>query len=878
MACNNPSGPIAQEALKIFRYAYGITVHGKSVLLDTLNWLYQGGTASYKEYITNTLNISNSVYKKIFDRDQRAKLDGGNPAQTYDVTLIYHLLQLTCGLSEDESVWTSEDLHNPTLEHTLYKVKALRNIIAHENLSLSQQDLNHKLTELEQIYHTIYDLAGVKSGQPLKNVDQLKAKVTQNMASLHQQIREQLDPAEYRLLQKEIQHCIGQLKAEVEVKAKEELYIKCEPLCEVQPAPWLLIPGLSAKPSVLYTKITLKRESTLSTQVMMDMPEQEVQSEDILHVKQPNGTLAPVIIVTANGGMGKSTLLRYILEAWMTNRATIKDLDRYKIILYAELRYHHIRSFDDLLQNLLINTQRETAIDKDQLRSIILDLPTLILLDGFDEHNKASRQLINEVLHLPSISVRVIITTRPSHTVELNRLIHVKSTINIVIEGIHEGHHQDFVKKLVGVLSPRDQQIFQGNIVQQLPRLRQELGEHLNSPLILSLLVVTFVKCPAKINALTTNTRLLEEFTYLINEKLVDRLQLKGIEDAEYKCSQFIVEYKRVAFNTYKNREFELNEETKIKLIHSCTALGLPPDDVLSSWFTLTVSRDDAMHLGKSVKFFHPIVQEHASSGFLVHEIVKNDLSSANICQLLFADSDGELGQNSDADQDYDSVSSKHRFSNVLSGATGLLKINYPHLMVKYAPYILDHVYSKDEIGYHDVNPLMSHIIEGESDPSVIKAVAWKLEQIATKAPKIKWVIQHNSLRAVSTVLDHTKPTYIRLLIKTELQELQHLESSVKSITHATIPFALDLETNWNDNYSSSSDTLKMVQSFLQQPGKEDLLQEFRGSLRGPTEYQLPKSLTVLRLRVDPVALDQFVQQLPNLPNLDCLGNSCYFV
>lgn len=118
-------------------------------------WLYHGGPKYVGDYLDEILT---GKEKKTLKKDQKAKLNRKEPPTRMDITLLYLLLQYTCGLPKpSDPAWTKATGSDfSSLEHTLYLIKEERNNIGHEGYTREAQEmsddvLDQKLDYLRQL-------------------------------------------------------------------------------------------------------------------------------------------------------------------------------------------------------------------------------------------------------------------------------------------------------------------------------------------------------------------------------------------------------------------------------------------------------------------------------------------------------------------------------------------------------------------------------------------------------------------------------------------------------------------------------------------------------------------------------------------------------
>lgn len=160
------------------------------VIYRVFLWLYTGGSVYVGEYLKV---IERGM--KCLTAKERATFERKEIGGSFDITLLYKVLQRTCGLAEDTAnIW-----HNPaspteeeSLEHTLYILKEERNSLMHEPqnyIHMSEGQLETKLQELRRLCTVVLQKAGERCNRTdqsinteitrmMKEVDEIKNKPT----------------------------------------------------------------------------------------------------------------------------------------------------------------------------------------------------------------------------------------------------------------------------------------------------------------------------------------------------------------------------------------------------------------------------------------------------------------------------------------------------------------------------------------------------------------------------------------------------------------------------------------------------------------------------------------------------------------------------
>lgn len=914
--------------------------HGKDVLLQIIKWLTKDITESFKERLFKEKGYSETKYKREFNVDQRQKIDHNEPLENYDITLAYKILQRVCGLASPlDPTWFKIDGKCLSVESKIQFVKQLRNILAHEEQSFTDQETR---SIVENLKHVLIDLLK-DVGQRMKvSEDEISCKIytiEKEIQVVYNKIREPLDPTDinhFHELQEEARQFKIQLKSELLDIAHNEMNELFAKLCKIEAAPWAIHQKYEANPTQVFVRVKVKEDEDLSS-IRGGYETPEVPCDDILEVKNSNGILPDVIILSGEGGKGKTSLVKYFLEEYPKgDHCAVTRLSSNELVFHVEGRNDQLSNLQDLLRSCIPHTYSHMSLSHDHLKDILMDVKKLILIDGFDEQNSNSRKLVKELLNLPGNN-RYIITTRPNSVEDINMLIpSVKSKVNLLLQGIPDHQHENFVEKLLSALLSDQKEIVQAtdNIVCCLNRLKQTLGDQLNTPLTLALIVLLYVMSPHTINNLTSSSDLYEELRIMMTEKLVYRLVTSTTlseTTAKKQCKKFLDFFDQMSFRTFCMNEFELRRSTTENLSDKCELLNLPEDLVLSSYLNTKRSLRGFSTV-KIYTYQHTMMQEFAAGKYIANNLIKY------LTEKEFSkDETKDRSRNRNENEYNDELSNMIKFYNdqdeevqfsglsserscmrkssegspaasqwkvdgqniiwsvlqkefpVIGNYNTEEKINFVRKTQNVLMFMIGHVRSERSEFLKTLADDIVRLIDDEKTTTgqpyidmFTRLVAEShnnvhiTQLVATEIERLTLnkycIVRENSLSVFQQLLKYTSPKMIAVDINVAPNSVSDLLPTLQIITRQDAQLSLVFRHMYHDGHTGACD------DYLKMFSDESTckLSEFWGRLTDEGMVWLPRSLGVLCLRLLPKQIPQLNECIAHL-NLWSLGNHSMF-
>ncbi|XP_050689453.1 uncharacterized protein LOC126981880 isoform X12 [Eriocheir sinensis] len=366
------------------RYSSAVFKVAQQEVWRVFDWLYHHHHRHQPPvYVGQRVRECEGVKRRGIGAMERAALERQDDPATMDITLLYQLLQLTCGLRPDGPDWTSpgEVGQQPSLEHRLYLIKQKRNKLSHcadQYMHMSDGRLDTLLQELSGLLCHSLRQAGQRSARPAEEVEAAVASVKDRLAHIQASVpASAMLPQEFALL------------------ARTELQDL-----------WEQSGSRAQRLSPPLLRWTLGAHAVALDQLLQGPGGEEGQPPKVL-------------AVVGETGIGKSSLCWQLAEAWLQGEAAAAAAE---VVVVVECRQVFTR---DLTRLLLVDLLPQTCrrCHPEEVLGLLGVLRVLWLLDGFEEASGDARDLLQRLVEWCSGSSGghvVVVTCQPHYREELD--------------------------------------------------------------------------------------------------------------------------------------------------------------------------------------------------------------------------------------------------------------------------------------------------------------------------------------------------------------------------------------------------------------------------------------------------------------------------
>ncbi|XP_027212698.2 uncharacterized protein [Penaeus vannamei] len=863
------------QSLMTFRLYEMIMTKGGSVLRWVLSW----GTPRrqpkqfFDEYLVEAKGLSRGLIRRVFNQSQREKMKRELAWDMFDVTLLYQCIQFGCdglALPRDRRWADSGD----SLERYVTAVKNFRNDLLHEEYKIDAATFVTKTEELRELLTKTLKKAGEVFKIDAGLVTSIIRKLDEDINSIRDKPLEASSGHMY--ISDSLRHCVcTQGKLDMKKRYKQLSYFG--------PASSLLGDRAVVRVDKIFTQMKMVREE--SEEVNPDEGDIDIEYNDMLVFLESRQSQSSktntAVLVEGQAGVGKTTLTRKMVSDWASETTTMKHLVDYDLLILCECRDKSIVSLTHLLESLMANACRK--VQREDLIKCIEDKKLLCIIDGLDEINPSSEQVLRQILKMGETNdITLICTTRPNKVHSFKYYLPENfAVVKVKITGIAESRREDFVRNYSQALSFEAKTEDISGLLHFLKRTESRLHDHWRLPFNLVLLTILWFLDTDAVNSLTTATELFMT-THKVNQrKLQKRLfeheKTRSLEPHELKdkTNKFLRRlYKEALINHYGD-DTVLSEASMLRLQDTCDFLQLPSAEVLGTFLIQSTSLTDETKTRYS--FPHKSLQDFYSALYITDtlmadEIVldipriistfENALQSigAPTCLSQYIDTEKiakhgasapsrsiecVLKEGAEEAAKYFAKREENKvakwnlkdYQNVLCHCASLLHGLGATVTESRASEIVKLLRAS---GVSDRDQWLDLLTEIKCDATVSKYIAYAMDLTDT----VK--ITDSSVEAYASVLNHASPSRVDICISNDPQQVPGLTKLLSTLSLQTCQVRLDIQNDFQNPKAGGS----VLEEALQQLFQSCRVTHFSGQLGREAAEKLPKSLEVLRISI----------------------------
>ncbi|XP_063877097.1 uncharacterized protein LOC135109600 isoform X2 [Scylla paramamosain] len=563
-----PGAAVLSYALKC-----GTKKTASTTLLDHLKNLPHTSTANYRA-------LNGEQKRKAFTNLEKKNIAEDPSCQSFDISLLYKCIRLACedvaGLSDAR--WQDDG----EMEGLITKIKEERNICVHErpHMTHDQQFLD-KVQELKILLNRALQAVQDKYGVCDVETTNVINTIARQMQDILQAFTENvlLEMCFEKRLHLFKQVSVGHLK---NFYKKNEYF---DPLSFLSGSPVERV-----HIQTIFSKLVLKQQPKnidIDCLGLLKVLREEFQGSQPSQAAQDQRPR--LAVVSGVAGSGKTTLLTFILSEWLKKEGDcrITYLEEFEIVLRILCRDKDASTLETFLGLVLPSS---LLVFHEPLMNFLKHCKVLFLIDGLDELNSCSDQLVSDILMASKYATDfyILATSRPERVdqfLALTRQDYRQSLISM--QGIPVADRQSFaLQYCTSTNQDKLREVIEKKGNMQLFEL----------PLNLLFLVTLFEDEPQCIKENTTQYNLYTHIHEWCTEKLHHRISMHPTwgknepETLKTRIKSVLKEVYQMALQGLLQDRLSLSDEDIKRLTDCCKREDLPSHQILGAFFTLRSS------------------------------------------------------------------------------------------------------------------------------------------------------------------------------------------------------------------------------------------------------------------------------------------------
>lgn len=552
--------------------------------------------------------------------------------ETFDITLLYKCIQLACEnvAGRSDRKWQDEN----EMEGLITKLKQERNSCVHERVHLTDQEFHDKVHDLKDLFDKVLEAVKVKYSASDSEIANVKK-------NIHESIKDVMEAfSDKEILRMSLDKLLPVFKEDTRTHL-ESIYEKTEyfdPLIFLSGSQEALVNIQTIFFKVYLEEKTITKSTKIDCFELLKCTQLVKHIPHSLHTPQPQQDERPQLItISGLAGSGKSTLLRFILSEWLKNEndRRMKYLDQYDVVLQILCRDKDGPSLQDFLNQVLSDI---FTMFNDNVR-FLKKCKVLFLIDGLDELNTSSNQLLNDILKIGKNAqgFTLICASRPERLGDF--LAETRENYRqwqMCLEGIDQADRSEFVLRHYDSF-PHNGSISHDVVKQMVKRIGWR--DFFGLPLNLLFLATLFHDNPKCLDNSSTQSNLYLTIHEWCIEKIKHRLA-RNLQRAERNRQVRDVGIRKVLQLVYRmalegllQDRMSLSDDDVKHLKHVCEEEKLPSEELMGGLFSLQSSLIKRV-IYEKYSVPHKGLQEFFAARHIV-ECLQNDSVSVNIRRLL---------------------------------------------------------------------------------------------------------------------------------------------------------------------------------------------------------------------------------------------------
>ncbi|XP_063878228.1 uncharacterized protein LOC135110166 isoform X2 [Scylla paramamosain] len=824
----DPGAVVLFHALKC-----GTNKDASVTLVNHLTNLPDTSTANYR-----TLN--GEQRRKAFTSSERNQMANDPSCQSFDITLLYKSIRLACEnvAGPNDARWQDDTV----MEGLITKIKDERNQWVHKKLQMTdEQQFLEKVEELKRIFirtlQAIKDKYRVNDAETTNIIDNITRHIENICLAFDDKVILEMNFDKRLHLFKEV--TVGHLR---------DIYRQFE---YFDPLSFLNGSQERIHIQTVFSKLVLKQQPTSleidSLELLKVLTEESQPSQPVQDQK------SHFALVSGIAGSGKTTLLTFILSEWLKKDCDrrVTHLEEYDIVLRILCRDTDAEDLETFLTLVLPPSLSSLPVFNKSLVNYLKNCKMLFLIDGLDELNSTSENLITNILNITKYNKKfsVLATSRPER-------------VDQFLARTRQDYKQSHIS-IVGIPVPRRMEFaIQYSTSINQDKLREFIRKQgdmtlFELPLNLLFLVTLFEDNPDCIKENITQSSLYTNIHVWCTEKLRNRISVnptwgkKRPQTLKTRIKRVVKEMYQMALQGLLQDRLSLSEEETERLTDCCEREDLPAQQVLGAFFTLQLSITNKVRQ-ENYAMPHKGLMEHFAARHIIEHLQDRSVQEPGAIRSLLQGA---------ARPQFQPLNLRG-LRNLFWHVAGLLATpDFP----KRPGTIKEVIDMLAETGTK-WKEWLSLVEDTNYNESFLKGIA---RHVTENPPGGEIKIGDNTLASAAALLPHIPATTVVLDLKNKNVNVENVRALND---HHCSTLTLQHHYEHPGNLPASDTVIHAI--------NRTRLKQFTGHLSAECVALLPECLTVLRLAVSSdehassllAALTQAASSLPNLWWLDIMA------
>jgi len=555
------------------------------------------------DFATFCQNLTQNNLREYFIEPEINKLKAISDDESVDAPLLFKIIQSCCEKlkGKKDPVWYEPDYSK--FEYLLWRAKELRNDICHNLASIATSSKTYEDTI--EVCLNIINKAGL-----LYDIDKMKIVKETNKIK---------DIDNFMVTQDEVRRkaCI-QYNFWREGYKESLAYWKQHCCSDV-----ILFSGERVLREKVYHPLHISIK-TLTTNESPRMVPELVPYTKILEPWNDKGDFN-VTIVKGEAGSGKSTVAKNLAQQFFKlTKSEICSLDKFHLIHFLECRKRTSKNLETFIKNSFSNSTKLLGVE--DILSCFNSLCHLIFIDGFDECNENSLNVIRELLNKVKMiaNCQIVITTRPHSIGELQNLIERAGMVYRTCEIMpitKEPQQIDFLKRYQETSYLEDNTEEMIKVFKSLPL---DVKSFFVYPINLLLFYHLFQNDSDRKNIFKNVSDIPRKILYHYKMFIKKKLGQDGMKNIDSMINEVMEEFNLFAFTSLKEDKMELSSNDLSSVVGKCNRIieeyGQAEEININHIISVIFLNEYSPIPGAepSYHFFHKSIQEiFASRGLL---------------------------------------------------------------------------------------------------------------------------------------------------------------------------------------------------------------------------------------------------------------------